>query len=68
MKLICDGDDRSVVLLMAAVKTLTMDQDQSPRLVNKLESSWANQTQIVKEPHHCSSLRNLILCFPGEDF
>ncbi|KAL3517787.1 hypothetical protein ACH5RR_020376 [Cinchona calisaya] len=48
-----------------AVKILTTDQGEIPRLVNKLDSTWANRIQIVKEPFHCLSLRNLLFYFPG---
>lgn len=57
--------DVDLATLDKAVKSLTVDHSQIPRLVNKLESSWANPIQIVKEPHHYLSLRNLFLCFPG---
>nr|XP_027093647.1 uncharacterized protein LOC113714044 isoform X2 [Coffea arabica] len=63
--LIYHEKDVDLATLDKAVKILTADHGQISRLVNKLESSWANRIQIVKEPHHYSSLRNLFLCFPG---
>ncbi|CAK7349354.1 unnamed protein product [Dovyalis caffra] len=30
-----------------------------------LKTTWAKQAEVIKEPHLCSSLQNLLLCFPG---
>lgn len=50
--------------LSKAVEEFGVQPDES-RLVQNLQSTWCKQAEITKEPYLCSSLRNLLLYFPG---
>ncbi|XP_059626157.1 uncharacterized protein LOC132269124 isoform X2 [Cornus florida] len=48
-----------------AIKNLNVQHNENPKLVNNLKSTWMKQTEVIKEPHAYSSLRNMLLYFPG---
>lgn len=58
-----------LALVSAAIKKLNVQQhNEKPGLVHTLESTWVKPVQVIREPYHCSSLRNLLLYFPGTGF
>lgn len=59
------AEDVDLVTLDKALQALTTEHTDRSKLVNKLESTWVNPTQTVKEPYLSSSMRNLLLYFPG---
>ncbi|KAI5679987.1 hypothetical protein M9H77_01214 [Catharanthus roseus] len=63
--MIYHAKDIDIVTLDRAVKTLITENCENSRLMNKLERSWANPIQTVKEPYLSSFLRNLLLYYPG---
>ncbi|KAK9206381.1 hypothetical protein WN943_016656 [Citrus x changshan-huyou] len=51
--------------LNKAVEELIMQQQENSSSPSGLKCTWAKQAEVLKEPHACSSVRNLLLHFPG---
>ncbi|XP_031278260.1 uncharacterized protein LOC116136740 isoform X2 [Pistacia vera] len=54
-----------IEMLKKAVEELNVLPNGNSSSPTNLKSTWVKQVEVLKEPYLCSSLRNLLLHFPG---
>ncbi|KAL6968044.1 hypothetical protein U1Q18_033848 [Sarracenia purpurea var. burkii] len=58
------GWDVDLGIIDRAIKEL-VQHSVNHGIENNLKSSWVKKIEVIKEPHFCLFLRNLLLYFPG---
>ncbi|KAA8550640.1 hypothetical protein F0562_002324 [Nyssa sinensis] len=57
--------DVNLEIIDKVIKELNVQRNENPSLMSNLKSTWVKRTEVIKEPHVSSSLRNMLLYFPG---
>ncbi|XWS31297.1 hypothetical protein CRYUN_Cryun23aG0065000 [Craigia yunnanensis] len=57
--------DLDLAMLNKAIEELSVQYQAKNIAPHNLKSSWSKEAEIIKEPHFCTALRNLLLYFPA---
>ncbi|XP_022771430.1 uncharacterized protein LOC111314388 isoform X2 [Durio zibethinus] len=63
--LVIHEKDLDLAMLNKAIEELSVQYQVNNIALHKLKSSWSKEAEIVKEPHFCTALQNLLLYFPA---
>ncbi|GLU07907.1 hypothetical protein SLE2022_248460 [Rubroshorea leprosula] len=60
-----DDKDADLGTICKAIEEISVGSNENSSMNDKFKSTWSKQADIIKGPHFCSSLQNLLLYFPG---
>ncbi|XP_021274503.1 uncharacterized protein LOC110409476 [Herrania umbratica] len=63
--LIFHEKDLELAMLNKVIEELSTQNQVNSIALHNLKSSWSKEAEIIKEPHFCSALQNLLLYFPA---